>query len=48
MNARNFANTLPHQETATLLWLSLDALAVLEHLKAFWDVLGCFRMLQDS
>jgi hypothetical protein len=37
-----------HQETATLLWLSLDALAVLEHPKASWDVLGGLRMSQDS
>jgi hypothetical protein len=34
----------PHQETATLLWLSLDALAVLEHPEASWDVLGGLRM----
>jgi hypothetical protein len=39
---------LLHQETATLLWLSLDALAVLEHPKAFWEVLGGLRMSQDS
>ena len=33
-----------HQETATLLWLSLDALAVLGHPKASWEVLGGLRM----
>jgi hypothetical protein len=42
------SSIVTNQETATLLWLSLDALAVLEHPKASWDVLGCLRMSQDS
>jgi hypothetical protein len=35
----------PYQEIATLLWLSLDALAVLGHPKTSQDIPGCFRML---
>jgi hypothetical protein len=44
----NLQKAARHQETATLLWLSLDALAVLEHPKASWDVLRGLRMSQDS
>jgi len=42
------AHTDWHQETATLLWLSLDALAVLGHPKASWEVLGCPRTAKAS
>jgi hypothetical protein len=43
-----FTVRVGHQETATLLWLSLEALAVLGHPKISQDILGCFKMLQDS
>jgi len=40
--------TLGHQEMATLLWLSLDALAVLGHPKTSQDALGCPRTARAS
>jgi hypothetical protein len=41
-------STPVHQETATLLWLSLNALAVLGHPKTSQDIPGCFRQPEQG